>query len=103
MTEPDQSRPSSPPETLDAVVTEIVEDRAIVLVGDAQETWDFPMEMLPERVVVGTNLIVEMVDGRPAGASLHREREAVSRSSLDTRLARLARYEQLMGHEVRIE
>jgi len=48
-------------------------------------------------------LVVEMVDGRPAGASLHREREAVSRSSLDTRLARLARYEQLMGHEVRIE
>lgn len=103
MTGSEPDVPGENGEKLDAVVADIVEDRAIVLIGDAQETWDFPLEWLPERVTVGTYLIVTMVDGRPAEADLHREREAVARSSLDTRLARLARYEQLMGHEVRIQ
>jgi len=85
------------------IVAEIVDDRATVLVGDAQETWDFPVEMLPARIEVGTYLVITMVAGRPTTATLHHEREAEARSGLDTRLARLARYEQLTGHRVRIE
>lgn len=85
-----------------AVVAEIQVDRATVLLGDLQETWDFPMEMLPSRVEIGTFLTVTMVHGRPVEVEVNHEREAESRSGLDTRLARLARYEQLTGHEVRI-
>lgn len=103
MTEAADRGPHPPTDCQAAVISEIAADRATVLVGEHQETWDFPMEMLPARVEVGTHLVITMVDGRPTTAALHREREAESRAGLDTRLARLARYEQLTGHHVRIE
>jgi hypothetical protein len=85
-----------------AVLSELVDDRATVLVGDESEQWDFPLEMLPERVEVGTYLIVEMLGGRPVSVYLHEENEQVARKGMETRLARLARYEHLTGTEVRI-
>jgi hypothetical protein len=85
-----------------AVLSELVADRATVLVGDEAEQWDFPLEMLPEHVEVGTFLLVEMLAGRPVAVHLHEEHEQLARKGMDARLARLARYEQLTGTEVRI-
>ena len=84
-----------------AVLSELVADRATVLVGEDDEPWDFPLEMLPERVEVGTFLLVEMLAGRPVAVRLH-EDELVAPKGMDARLARLARVEQLTGTEVRI-
>jgi hypothetical protein len=85
-----------------AVVAELVADRAIVLVGDEHEAWDFPIEMLPPKIEVGTFLLVNMEDGRPEFVRVHEEHEQVARKGMETRLARLARYEHLTGTEVRI-
>jgi hypothetical protein len=85
-----------------AVLAELVADRAIVLVGDEHEAWDFPIEMLPDKVEVGTFLLVNMEDGRPEFVRLHEEHEQVARKGMETRLARLARYEHLTGTEVRV-
>ncbi len=86
-----------------AVVSELAVDRATVLVGEAHEPWDFPVEMLPEQVEAGSFLLVEMHDGRPASVTINHEHEAMSRKGLDHRLARLARYERLTGHQVRVD
>ena len=85
-----------------AVVAELIADRAIVLVGDEHEAWDFPIEMLPHKIEVGTFLLVNMEDGRPEFVRVHEEHEQVARKGMETRLARLARYEQLTGTEVRV-
>jgi hypothetical protein len=106
----DQPQPGSGPEDrLDdsielrtAVLSERIADRAMVLVGEELEPWDFPMEMLPERIEVGTYLLVEMLGGRPVSVRLHREHELVARKGMESRLARLARYEHLTGTEVRV-
>jgi hypothetical protein len=89
-------------ETLPAVLSELVADRAIVLVGDDHEVWDFPVEMLPEKVEVGTFLIVEMRHGRPTSVRVNEETEQVARVGIDARLARVARYEHLTGTEIRV-
>src|SRR4051812_47375707 len=81
-------------------LVELVADRAIVLVGDEDEAWDIPLEMLPPKVEVGTFLLVNMEDGRPEFVRLHADFEEVARKGMQTRLARLARYEHLTGTEV---
>jgi len=88
--------------TVDAVVAELAADRATLLVGESHEPWDFPIEMLPANIEQGSFLLIEMRDGRPVRVELHRENEEVARKGVDARLARLARYEQLTGHEVRV-
>ena len=85
-----------------AVVAEIADGRAIVLVGDHHEPWDFPTEMLPDRVECGTFLLIQMQDRRPVSVQLNTDREATRRRGLDHRLARLERVERLTGHEVRV-
>jgi hypothetical protein len=89
-------------EPFPAVLSELVADRAIVLVGDDHEPWDFPIEMLPEKVEVGTFLIVDMQRGRPASVRVNEETEQVARAGIDARLARVARYEHLTGTEIRV-
>jgi hypothetical protein len=89
-------------EPLAAVLSELVADRAIVLVGDDHEPWDFPIEMLPEKVEIGTYLIVDMQRGRPAAVRVNEETEQVARTGIDARLARVARYEHLTGTEIRV-
>jgi hypothetical protein len=89
-------------ETVTAVVADLAVDRATLLVGDAGEPWDFPMEMLPAGVEPGSFLLIEMSNGRPVGVELHREHEELARRGVDHRLARLARIEHLTGHEVRV-
>jgi hypothetical protein len=88
--------------SVQAVVAELTADGATLLIGDSDEPWEFPIEMLPPNIEQGSFLLVEMQDGRPAGVEVHREHEEVARKGLDARLARLARYEQLTGHEVRV-
>jgi hypothetical protein len=85
-----------------AVVADLGPERSTVLLGTGQETWDFPREMLPERVEVGSHLFVEMIEGRPVRTRLNPEREATRRKGMDHRLERLERYERLTGHEVRV-
>jgi hypothetical protein len=88
--------------TVRAVVAEVIDDQATLLMGDDQEPWDFPIEMLPPSAEQGSFLLIQMQNGHPIRAELHRENEEMARKGLDHRLARLARYEQLTGHEVRI-
>jgi hypothetical protein len=88
--------------TVQAVVADVTDDRVTLLLGDSNEPWDSPIEMLPPHVEQGSFLLISMQDGRPVGAEVHREHEEVARKGLDARLARLARYEHLTGHEVRV-
>ena len=102
--DPDGSAPphAQPSDEVGAIVVELGPDRSTVLLGEHQETWDFPREMLPERVEVGTHLLVEITNGRPTGTRVNAEREATRRKGMDHRLERLERYERLTGHEVRV-
>jgi hypothetical protein len=58
--------------------------------------------MLPAYVEQGSYLLIEMLNGHPVSVELDREHEELARTGLDHRLARLARYEHLTGHEVRV-
>lgn len=86
--------------TESAVVAEMEGDRVTVLVGDAAEPWDFPLEWLPERAESGSFLLIAMREGRPVAVELNYEREAERRRGLERRLARLERVERLTGHSV---
>ena len=103
MSEMDACEPRHGERRVAAVVTAIDGSRATVLVGAEHEPWDFPAEMLPGRAEVGTYLVVVMLAGRPQRCEIDEDRELQARAGLDQRLARLARYEALTGHEVRVE
>ena len=83
-----------------AVVQEFVGKMAVVSLGADQQVWDFPMEMLPDGVEVGTPLLIEVVDGRPVAARIDSDSDALAPRGVDQRLARLERVQHLTGHEL---
>ena len=67
-----------------------------VLLGPAQEIWEFPREMLPEGITEGACLRIGMAGQRPVAVEVDDDIEALSTRPVDQRLARLSRRERLV-------
>jgi len=86
-----------------ATVTIIEGSTATIQLGEQHDEWDFPLDMLPAGVEIGSDLIVSLAGGRPVGVELDREAEGLKPRRVDDRLHRLDRVERLKGHVVRLD
>ncbi len=68
-----------------------------VLLGPSQEVWEFPREMLPDGITVGSCLRIDMAGTRPVAVEVDADTEALRTRPVDQRLERLIRRERLVS------
>lgn len=79
------------PETVTGIVDRIDGGIAVVLVGPERESWDFPLEILPDDVAVDSVLVLERRGRRLDFIELDPAAEVVRGRPFDLRLRRTAR------------
>ena len=86
-----------------ATVTAIEGLMATIQLGEEHDVWDFPLEMMPQDVEIGSDLIVSLAVGRPVGVELDLEAEGLKPRRVDDRLHRLDRVQRLKHHVVMLD
>lgn len=79
------------PEIVTGIVDRIDGGIAVVLVGPERESWDFPLEILPDDVAVDSVLVLERRGRRLDFVELDPVGEIVRARPFDLRLRRTAR------------
>jgi hypothetical protein len=93
---PDLDRPE-PDHHVVGVVGSIDGPLAGVLLGPAQEPWEFPLDMLPAGARAGSCVRVGMAGTRPVEITLDEDAQLIQPRAVEDRLDRLARLERLGG------